>query len=310
LGYVVIVRRKTTSSQSAIRPAGRRFTDAPAWVRELLGIGAVAREEGVWLQESADFRLASVRIPLADAMDGPALAHAAEQAYLALRSALQQPAAWYPLRIWNFVPGILADGGGGMDRYMRFNSGRYRAFTEWFGGVKGFDRSLPTASAVGYEGSELVIHALAARQPGEAIANPRQVNPHDYSKRFGPLPPCFARAVRVRRLGASDLLMVGGTSSVRGEDSVHVGDLQLQLAETLENLAALSREAFGPRDNPLDRFKKLRVYHFRKSDVRPLGDAVARAFPLISDIEWVRAELCRSDLLVEIEGLAEAMGEH
>jgi chorismate lyase/3-hydroxybenzoate synthase len=276
----------------------------------LLGIGAVTREEDVYSQESADFRLVSVRIPAADAMDGPALERAAEQAYLALRSSLQRPGAWHPLRIWNFVPGILAEGGSGMDRYMRFNSGRYRAFTEWFGGTKGFARSLPTASAVGHDGSELVVHILAAREPGKAIANPRQVDPHHYSKRFGPLPPCFARAIRVHRTGSADLLLVGGTSSVRGEDSVHVGDLQLQLAETLENLAALSREAFGPRHNPLDRFKKLRVYHLRKSDLRPLGDAVARGFPLISDVEWVRAELCRSDLLVEIEGLAEATGGH
>lgn len=308
LGYVVIVRSKTTSPQSGNRPTGHGFTDPPAWVRELLGIGAVTCEAGVRSQESADFRLASVRIPAADAMDGPALAHAAEQAYLALRSALQQPMAWHPLRIWNFVPGILADGGGGMDRYMRFNAGRYRAFTEWFGGAKVFDRSLPTASAVGHDGTELVVHVLAAREAGRAIANPRQVDPHRYSKRFGPLPPCFARAVRVCRPGSSDLLMVGGTSSVRGEDSVHVGDLQMQLAETLENLAALSRQAFGPSDNPsdnpLDRFRKLRVYHFRKEDLRPLGQAVGQAFPHISDIEWVRAELCRSDLLVEIEGLA------
>jgi chorismate lyase/3-hydroxybenzoate synthase len=301
----VILRSNTTSSQSARRQTREAFTGAPAWAGELLGDGAQTSEDGVRSLESADFRLVSVRIPAAGAMDGPALEGAAEQAYLTLRSALQQPVPWHPLRIWNFVPGILADGGSGMDRYMRFNSGRYHAFSEWFGGAKCFDRSLPTASAVGHDGSELVVHALAAREPGKAIANPRQVDPHHYSKRFGPLPPCFARAVRVHRPGSTDLLMVGGTSSVRGEDSVHVGDLQMQLAETLENLAALSREAFGLRDNPLGRFKKLRVYHFQKSDLQPLGQAVARAFPLISEIEWVRAELCRSDLLVEIEGLAE-----
>ena len=304
LGYVVIVRSKITSLPSGSRPTGHGFTDPPGWVRELLGIGAPTREDDVCSQESADFRLASVRIPAADAMDGPALAQAAEQAYLALHSALRQSTAWHPLRIWNFVPGILANGGDGMDRYMRFNSGRYRAFAEWFGGTNCFDRSLPTASAVGHDGSELVVHALAGREPGKAVANPRQVDPHHYSKRFGPLPPCFARAVRVRQPGSADLLMVGGTSSVRGEDSVHVGDLQMQLAETLENLAALSRQAFGPSDHPLHRFRKLRVYHFRKTDLRPLGQAVAAAFPLVSEIEWVRAELCRSDLLVEIEGLA------
>jgi len=306
LAHVVILRGKPTSARSTRIKAAGSATDAPAWVRLLIGDAIETSVGGVRCLESAEFCLASLRLPAADAMDGLVLERAGEEAYRALRGSLHRSTPWHPLRIWNFVPGILADGQGGMDRYMRFNAGRYRAFAEWFGGAQRFDHSLPTASAVGHGGSDLVVHTLAAREPGESIANPRQVDPHHYSRRFGPLPPCFARAIRVHRSQSPDLLLVGGTSSVRGEDSVHVGNLDLQLAETLENLAALSRQAFGPSDTPLDRFRELRVYHFGASDLRPLRAAVERAFPSISGIEWVRAELCRGDLLVEIEGLAEA----
>jgi chorismate lyase/3-hydroxybenzoate synthase len=103
---------------------------------------------------------------------------------------------------------------------------------------------------------------------------------------------------------SDDLLLVGGTSSVRGEDSVHVGKARLQLAETLENLAALVRQAFGPVTEPLAHYRALRVYYSLKSDLSVLRADVERAFPSIAQIEWQQAELCRGDLLVEIEGLA------
>ena len=306
LDRIVILRRNPLSSQSGFPSAVHPLTPVPAWVGKLLGNSLDAASEAAQLDPGSDFRLVSACISDADVMDGDALGQASAEAYRSLRLSLVEGGPWHPVRIWNFVPRILGQGGGAMDRYMRFNAGRYRAFTEWFGGAQGFDSSLPAASAVGYAGSDLVAHALAARAPGTAIANPRQRDPHRYSKRFGPLPPCFARATRLESSPAGDILLVGGTSSVRGEESVHVGNLQLQLAETLENLAALVQQAFGPSDQPLSCYRELRVYYLREADLLALRSAVTAAFPHVSGIEWVQAELCRGDLLVEIEGLASA----
>lgn len=241
-------------------------------------------------------------------MEGPALEQAVADAYRLLGSSMQRETRWHPVRIWNFLPRILADGGQGMDRYMRFNAGRYRAFTEWLSGPEQFSCSLPTASAVGHGGADLVVWALGARRSGSSIANPRQTNPHLYSRRFGPFPPCFARAMRLTRPRSGDLLLVGGTSSVRGENSVHVGNVRQQLAETLENLAALVRQAFGQTKEPLSDYRALRIYFPRQSDLPSLQADIGKAFPSIADLEWQQAELCRGDLLVEIEGLA-GMGE-
>lgn len=279
-------------------------TRPPQWVGELLGPCAETAVEDARFSESREHCLISLTVENADAMDGRALQDAAAEAYRKLCSLMQGAGQWHPLRIWNFVPRILADGGEGMDRYMRFNAGRYRAFAEWLGGSGTFDKSLPTASAVGHAGTDLVICALGGRQRGRSISNPRQISPHQYSKRFGPFPPCFARAVRIAHQGSGDLLLVGGTSSVRGEESVHVGNLRLQLAETLENLAALVRAAFGPCEQPLAHYRALRIYHPRKSDLAALRADIAGAFPSVRDVEWQQAELCRGDLLVEIEGLA------
>ena len=250
--------------------------------------------------------LAHSRVANAAAMDGPALEHATARAYKTLAVTIREATPWHPVRIWNFVPRILADGGEGMDRYMRFNAGRYRAFAEWFGGAQGFDRVLPAASAVGHGGDDLLIHLLAAREPGTAVANPRQVSPCQYSRRFGPLPPCFARATRLMTPDRRELLLVGGTASIRGEESVHAGDLQLQLAETFDNLAALVEAAFGRVERPLERYRALRVYFVRATDLPVIKAAVAAVMPRLRAVEWFPAELCRGELLVEIEGIAES----
>src|SRR5205814_10312109 len=113
----------------------------------------------------------------------------------------------------------------------------------WFGGADAFARLVTAASGVGHDRQDLVIHALGACAPAAPISNPRQIAPYRYSRRFGPLPPCFARATLLRDQHSATLLLVGGTASIRGEDSVHAENLKQQTRETLENLACLVASA-------------------------------------------------------------------
>lgn len=209
----------------------------------------------------------------------------------------------HPVRIWNYLPRITYPDGDGLDRYMRFNAGRYQAFRDFFGGESTFDKVVPAASAVGHAADELVIYALASQTPGQPVANPRQRPPHQYSRRFGPLPPCFARAMRVEREGQA-LVMIGGTASIRGEDSVFVGDLARQLEETAANLSALIGAALETDGNP-SILSRLRVYYVHSEHLTEIQAAVSQWFRSPHPIEWLQAELCRPDLLVEIEGLAQ-----
>ena len=61
-----------------------------------------------------------------------------------------------PIRFWNFVPDPGDPMGGGLDRYMVFNAGRFDGYTQWLGASNEFGRLLPTASAVGVIGDDLV----------------------------------------------------------------------------------------------------------------------------------------------------------
>ena len=128
------------------------------------------------------------------------------------------------------------------------------------------------------------------------------------------MPPCFARALCLRLPNDREVLLVGGTASVTGEDTVHPTNPAAQADETFLNLAAIvgCAEGIGAEvsinghcTELLDRFRKLRVYVVRQRDVGEIRTIVERRFPSLDDVEYVRACLCRPDLLVEIEGVAE-----
>jgi chorismate lyase / 3-hydroxybenzoate synthase len=294
--------------------------------RHRVALAALAPEPPAWAAErTADarltrtdldrWRLVSTTIGDCTTLDAPALERAVADGYAVLAEALRA-SGHHPVRFWNFVPGIHADMGGGRDRYMVFNAGRYAAFEQWFGQAALFTRTVPTASAVGIAGGALTIYALGADGPGLPCENPRQVPAYRYSARYGPLPPCFARGTIVRGLeGTAASLLVGGTASIVGEDSQHDRDARQQALETFENLAELvaaarrqiagdgSAGASAPRA-AFDAFTELRVYIVRDADAPLLREMVLERFGRTARIEFAQADLCRRELLVEIEGLA------
>ncbi|HTL30924.1 MAG TPA: hypothetical protein VL282_16960 [Tepidisphaeraceae bacterium] len=305
----------TTTPQTTIVRNTVESRQAPplaAWVEGLFGEGdAVHQVERRCVRRRAGFALVSVRVPDAVDLTASSLENETVVAYETIADQLRED-DWHPVRFWNHVPHINEPMGDGRDRYMTFNAGRFRAFVNWYGSAHEFDRLVATASGIGHRGRDLVVHCLAMQQPGKAVDNPRQVAPYHYSRRFGPLPPAFARATVLK--AADDLpgrILVGGTASVRGEDSVHVADLSQQLDETFENLAALVRAADGhmngerpSRSSLLARYRDLRAYVPDESNFDAVASAISAAFPSLQRLELLRAELCRSELLVEIEGVA------
>jgi chorismate lyase / 3-hydroxybenzoate synthase len=277
----------------------------PTWVAELIHEPVSAGAS--FCHVSADF--AGVR-----AMDILTFQQRVVEAYQTIFEQLHGRDAHCPVRFWAFVPGIHDDLGAALDRYMIFNAGRYGAYQAHLGGATSFSRSLPTGSAVGVTGDRFVLHCLAASDSGIPIDNPRQVPAYRYSRRFGPMPPCFARATLVPGPEGRPLLLVGGTASITGEDSRHRGHLEEQADETFRNLASVVASATGrrlPEDVPeedlralLAVFQDLRVYFPRAEDRHTIGGLVRARFPSLRRLEFHQAALCRSDLLIEIEGLA------
>jgi chorismate lyase/3-hydroxybenzoate synthase len=264
--------------------------------------------------EGNRFRHVSARFDDVSSMDAMLFEKRVAEAYRTVFEELQAVAPSCPIRFWAFVPGIHDNLAPGLDRYMVFNAGRYVAFASHFGHPRAFGDSVPTASAVGVQGDQFVLHALAAEESGTPVENPRQVSAYHYSRRFGPMPPCFARATLLNGQRDEPLLIVGGTASITGEESRHLGDVQEQARETLRNLACLVASALdvtlaesagaSELEPLLAAFRELRIYHPRAEDGPALAKLVRPSFPAFCRVELLHASLCRPELLIEIEGLA------
>ncbi len=205
---------------------------------------------------------------------------------------LDTPHLW---RCWHYVPGIHRQVTMGEDRYMHFNAGRHAAYVARFGG-EALGAQLPAATAVGWVGDDLVCHILAGRAPGSGVENPRQIPAYCYSSRYGPLPPCFARGTIVAH-GHAQILLLAGTASVVGEDTRHDNDLAAQLHELCANLQVMCASAGATMSS-------LRAYVRHRADAAAVASALMDAFPRVRRIERMIADICRPDLLVEVEGVA------
>ena len=244
-------------------------------------------------------------VPDAAAMPADILRANVTEAYVSLGRAVQA-AEKTAIRLWNYLPEPAQVMGPGLDRYMVFNAGRYDGYRQWHGDI---NRRTPlaTASGVGIAGRDLTIHCLASTNEGVPVENPRQTPAWQYSVRYGPLPPCFSRAT-IAAVNGHRWLLIGGTASVVGEDSLHDRNAGAQLDETLANLAALIRAACQVREEDiaaLDRLVDLRVYIVRPEDAPMIHSVIRKRCRRAAHIELTAARLCRTDLLVEIEGVAE-----
>jgi chorismate lyase/3-hydroxybenzoate synthase len=292
----------------------------PRWVDDLLCDAgpAVLAAGGVTVSTAGQFAQFSTSIEGASRLDVEALRTRVASAYDAIAKAVASR-RYHPIRFWNFVPGPHAEMAPGLDRYMVFNAGRYDAYARWHGTPRAFSHALATASAVGVESSDLVICCLTAREPGTAVENPRQTSSWQYSPRYGPRPPCFARATIVS-YGGNRQLLIGGTASIVGEDSQHIGDAAGQVEETVANLTALIAAARArcvppqepdaiESDRPADateigRLEDVRVYVARAQDAALVHALVLARCPGVTRLEMTLSQICRPELLVEIEGVA------
>lgn len=273
----------------------------PRWVEELLGSTATdgACHPGVEVRTSGAAAHAATCIRDAVRLDVRGLRESVASAYREVIASVER-IGLHPARFWNFIPDIGESMAADLDRYMVFNAGRYDAYGNRLG-------VLGTASAIGIEGSDLSIHCFATDDPGTPVENPRQMPAWQYSTRYGPLPPCFSRATIVELDGRRTLL-IGGTASVVGEDSRHAGDFDAQVEETLLNLEALIQAADGnpcDRRAPLHRLVDLRVYVGSAAQAERVRERLVNGCPRARHIAVALAQVCRPELLVEIEGVAE-----
>jgi len=239
--------------------------------------------------------------------DSGALIRATETAYQEIFRVLEETEHRHLIRIWNYLPEINRDAGGD-ERYRLFNSARQLAFRKSGQATVG---TVPAASALGSPaGSPISIYFLAARQQPKMIENPRQTSAYHYPPKFGRHSPIFSRAC-VLNESAGTNLFVSGTASIVGHETIHQGDVGAQTRETMANISALLEEAnrvVGPAGYSLERLK-FKVYVRQPSDLRAIEGALSGSLRPSTPIVYLQADVCREDLLVEIEATGESSNQ-
>ncbi len=206
----------------------------------------------------------------------------------------------YPhfLRIWNFLPNI-NEQHNGLERYQAFCAGRHQALVAE---LAEFENHLPAASGLGTHQPGLHLLALASKTIGIQIENPRQTSAFHYPRQYGFRSPSFSRAILKTWKNEQQHLYISGTASIVGHASQHP-ETMAQLDETLLNLEALLNQAQCSSSKPL-RMALLRIYCRMPLNPAPLRLRIAQAFDTDVPMIFLHADICRRELLIEIEGLA------
>jgi chorismate lyase/3-hydroxybenzoate synthase len=258
-------------------------------------------QNGHWLFGSVDLDEATEDAPLAEL---------SARAYGDVFATLAQTGCGHLLRLWNYLPGINADAGG-MERYRQFNSGRQQAFLD---ARQAAFEGAPAACALGTRDGPLRVRFLAGRHAALPLENPRQTSAYHYPRDYGPHSPTFSRAALADAGGGQIALLISGTSSIVGHETVHAGDPVAQTHETLANLRAVIDAAHQRCSARFELASAACTLYVRRAEdaptIRQIFDAAVGAeSPAARHAVVVQADICRADLLVEIEAHAFAPGE-
>ncbi len=231
---------------------------------------------------------------------GGELAAASCAAYSRIFDFIDRRGYSHLLRVWNYIPRINAEVGG-LERYVSFNIGRHDAFAAK---QRGFGIDTPAACALGSRGDQLLIYFLASRQAGRRVENPRQISAFHYPPQYGPRSPIFARAMLLQTAG-KPLLFVSGTASIVGHETQHVGDTLAQARETIANIQAVIAQAQCAGSGAISAGADLmlKVYLRQPRDFNAVRHCVMQAFGPAIRAVYLQADICRADLLLEIEAV-------
>lgn len=240
-------------------------------------------------------------------------------AFLAMERQLAKAGVGFDqvVRTWIYVNQI-TDGPDGCQRYQELNRARTDFFRDRHLCAKSRARSAPeiiypASTGIGTSGRQIVMSCMAldSHRPDVflmPLENPQQTSACDYAAKYSPHSPKFSRAMAVVQ-GHFITTLVSGTASIVNARTCYFGDVVRQTEQTLDNIKRLiapenfSRHGMAGSGATLRDIAKLRVYVKRQEDYERCREVVERRVPNVPAI-YLHADVCRPDLLVEIEAVA------
>jgi enamine deaminase RidA (YjgF/YER057c/UK114 family) len=228
-------------------------------------------------------------------------------------------------RQWSYI-GLINDftdmNGKQFENYQQFNISRARYYSkcEWKNGF-------PAATGIGANLPGCTIEFLAGPTTSDSIIiplhNPKQQDAHHYSEKYQVKEltlfqndnhentPKFERGKIVINANMMDVY-ISGTAAILGEDSINQ-KITEQTEITLHNISELYSKqnlySHGLQiDGDLPKFQLLRVYIKNPEDYSVVQEICNRICPEVP-LLIVVADVCRKELLVEIEAYANSIIE-
>lgn len=211
------------------------------------------------------------------------------------------------VRQWNYIENILGFDGN-EQRYQEFNNVRSDFYGDSF-----TDNGYPAATGIGMNRGGTIIEFIAVQSDklvSAPIDNPEQVAAHAYSKKvlvgeecMLKTTPKFERA-RFLELYGKKIIFISGTASIRGENTIGVGDPSMQTEVTIGNIKQLYSDKVlsrFPGGDLVPKYGHARIYIKNRKDFAAIKKTFRTHFGNLP-VVYIVADICRKDLLVEIEG--------
>lgn len=208
-------------------------------------------------------------------------------------------------RQWNYIHGI-TELNEGRQNYQEFNDARSHFYSscQWPGGY-------PAATGIGTDigGVMIELNAIKGEDfPNIAIDNPVQIAAHNYSQNVleGKAIEGFAERTtpkfeRARLFG--NVIFISGTAAIIGEESNTSKDIVEQTAMTMSIIDNLVSSSNIPLQNNGTEYNILRIYVKHRKDIPTVEIYMRQHYPSVPR-HYLISDICRPELLIEIEGTA------
>ena len=206
-------------------------------------------------------------------------------------------------RQWNYIEQITTIRNE-RQNYQEFNDARSRFYNsaDWSNGY-------PAATGIGTSCGGVMIEVFAIRGTNvvnHAIDNPVQVAAHNYSQKVltgktdeaQRTTPKFERA---RIVG--DVVYISGTAAIKGENSLQLDNATAQTEETMNIIKSLTATNNIPTECTATEYTLLRTYIKNSDEAAEVIKFMDERYPSVPK-HYLIADVCRPELLIEIEGTA------
>jgi hypothetical protein len=217
------------------------------------------------------------------------------------------------VRQWNYVGEILDLSSANvrtMQNYQIFNEVRNSYYTRYRN-----CSNFPAATGIGMNSVHVGIDCYSIGNQSNiqviSVSNPKQEDSYQYGQDVlvgdaivHKQAPQFERAILLKS-EASSKLIISGTAAIIGQKTIGIGDVVQQTKTTIDNIEALvsrtnlMNHCSNPEEYP-DKYGYLRVYVKNRNDIGVVRSVCEEYFGNVPTT-FVQADICRDNLLVEIE---------